>query len=92
MQKYQVKNGVELPKKKYIPGYGLVTLTSDMSDAQVEAIIATGHCQFFEKVETTTPETKQAEENQTTEQTKAIVPPSPIKKHGKAKQQSNHHS
>lgn len=85
MQKYQAKKGVELPKKKYIPGYGLVTLSSDMSDAQVEALQATGYCDFFEEKEVATPTTLNATEEQETATEEAIVSPSPQKKNGKEK-------
>jgi len=89
MHNYQVKAGVALPKKKYIPGYGMVVISSDMSDAQAEAIMATGHGDFFEKVEAPQPAPIEAEAEQETEQSieqpEAIVSQSNKKKNGKAK-------
>lgn len=48
MKIYKIKDGISLPITKYIPGYGLVSITADTTDAQAEAIIATGHGHMFD--------------------------------------------
>lgn len=53
MKNYSIKAGIRLPLTKYIPGYGLCTITAATTDAQAEAIIATGHGHMFEPVNST---------------------------------------
>lgn len=48
MKNYKLTAGIQLPLTKYIPGYGMATITAATTDAQAEAIIATGHGHMFE--------------------------------------------